>query len=283
VNAVNRALKFALPGLSAGLKPLLSKCAGSNCRPHSRFLSFSFRSEGTYIDGNWYCGPDCFEEAARNRIATLCTGRKFGVETRRPRLSLGLTALSLGHITPEQLKTALAQQRRNSEEIGETLIVLGYLNQAQLTTCIAAQWGHPVLSLQNRRLNVPLRIPMRLMELYSMLPVHFVSQTNKLVIGFSESVDYRILSTIETMLDCTVVPCFIARDEFESHFQAARLQSSNDEVLFDRRSSTQEMARIARNYASQIGAASVSFGVCCDYLWSRLRGPQVSVDVLARI
>jgi hypothetical protein len=121
------------------------------------------------------------------------------------------------------------------------------------------------------------------MELYSMLPVHFVAQTNKLVIGFAELVDYRILSTIEAMLDCTVVPCFIARNEFENHFQAARLRPSNDEVLFDRRAGLHEIASITRSYAWQMSAVAASFGLCRDYVWSRLHGTQVSVDLLSRI
>jgi hypothetical protein len=198
-------------------------------------------------------------------------------------MPLGLTALSLGHITSEQLQSALEYQRQNGGRIGEVLVSFGYSTQAQITTALAAQWGYPVLSLRDRRLNVPQRIPIRLMELYSMLPVHFVAQTNKLVIGFAEVIDYRILSAIEATLNCTVVPCFIARDEFETHLQAARLQPCNDEVVFDRRASIHEIASITRSYAWQIGAESASFEICRDYVWTRLQGSRVVVDLLSKI
>jgi hypothetical protein len=200
-------------------------------------------------------------------------------------MPLGLAALSLGYITPEQLQVAVRHQQRNGSRIGEVLVSLGFASQSQVTASLARQWGHPVLSLQNRQLSVAQRIPTRLLELYSMLPIHFVEQTNKLVLGFSELVEHRILSTVETMLGCTVIPCFITPDDFSHHFQAVKQQQSsiNEEVLFEQRSNLQEIARITRSYAWQIGALSARFGMCSDYLWSRLQGPQVSIDVLSKI
>jgi hypothetical protein len=200
-------------------------------------------------------------------------------------MPLGLTALSLGHITPEQLRSALKHQHQNGGRIGEVLIAMGFMNQSQVTASLASQWGYPVLSLQKRQLHVTHRIPVRLMELYSMLPIHFVEKTNKLVLGFSELVENRILVTMETMLACTVVPCFITPDEFEHHFRNVRLQQTckDEEVLFEQRANINEIAHITRSYAGQIGASSARFGMCTDYLWSRLQGKQVSMDVLSRI
>jgi hypothetical protein len=198
-------------------------------------------------------------------------------------MAMGLTAFSLGFITSDELQLALEHQRNNGGRIGEVLVALGFATQAQITAALSAQWGYPLLSLENRQLRVPQRIPTRLMELYSMLPIHFVAQTNKLVVGFAEFVEHRVLATIETMLDCTVVPCFITRDEFDSHFQSVRLQSSNEEVVFDQPASIHEIAHTTRSYAWQIGASSASFGMCCDYVWSRLQGPEIAVDLLSRV
>ena len=116
-----------------------------------------------------------------------------------------------------------------------------------------------------------------------MLPVQFIARTNKLVLGLAEFVEHRVLSTIETMLDCTVVPCFITRDEFDSQFQSVRQQSGNEEVVFELPGSIPEIARITRSYAWQISAMSTSFGLCGDYVWSRLHGPQAAVDILSRV
>ena len=200
-------------------------------------------------------------------------------------MPLGLTALSLGHITPEQLQLALKHHRQKGARIGDVLIEMGFMNQSQITGSLAAQWGYPVLSLKNRQLCQTHRIPVRLMELYSMLPMYFVAHTKKLVIGFSELVDYRILSTIEKMFGCSVVPCFITHDDFEHQLGAVRVQQTckGEEVLFEQRANIHEIARIARSYAGQIGAVSARFGMCSDYLWSRLQGNQVSVDLLTKI
>ena len=222
MNAVNRALRYALPNLSTGLGPLAPRCSSAKCRPRTKFLSLSFRSRGTSIDQEWYCGPDCYEEAAKSYLTDLCSARRPRAESRRPRMPLGLTLLSLGHIVSHELQVALEFQRQNGGRIGEVLIALGFSSQAQITAALAAQWGYPVLSLHDRKLQVPHMLPTRLMELYSMLPVQFIARTNKLVLGLAEFVEHRVLSTIETMLDCTVVPCFITRDEFDSQFQSVR-------------------------------------------------------------
>lgn len=282
MNAVNRALKYALPSIYAGLLPVASKCSSASCHPRSKFRPFSFRPEGTSIDHDWYCGPDCFEEAARNCLAALCSKRQ-GQGPRRPRMPLGLTALSLGHIVSEELQMALSYQRQNGGRIGEILIDLGFATQAQITAALAAQWGYPVLSLQNRQLHVSQRIPARLMELYTMLPIHFVHQTNKLVIGFAEYVEHRILTTIEAILGCSVLPCFITRDEFDSHFQSIRVQPENQEVIFEQPAGIQEIARIIRSYACQIGASSTNFGICGDYVWCRLQNSRAALDILSRV
>jgi hypothetical protein len=200
-------------------------------------------------------------------------------------MPLGLAALSLGHINAEQLRAAVDFQKENGGRMGELLVTLGFATQAQVTAALASQWGHPFLSLKNRQVKVEHRIPTRLMELYSMLPIHFITQTNKLVIGFAELVEYRILSTIESMLGCTVVPCFITKEDFDQHFQSVRMQQScgDEEVVFEQRAGISEIARIARNYAWQIGARSANFGLCSDYLWSRLQGQRVCMDVLTKI
>ncbi len=198
-------------------------------------------------------------------------------------MPLGLTALSLGHIISEELQLALARQRQKGGRIGEVLVELGFADQAQITAALASQWGHPVLSLKNRHLEVPHHIPRKLMEIHSMLPIHFVARTNKLVIGFAEFVEHRILSTIEAMLDCTVVPCFITRDEFANHYQALRAEPGDEEVVFERPSTIPEIAAVTRSYALQINANLANFGVCGDYVWGRLQNAQNTIDLLSRI
>ena len=285
MNVLNRAFKSALPQISQGLNSINARCSSPRCKPRGRFLPFAFRSEGIQVGSAWYCSPECFEEAALMRFAQLYTNRNNHTVTRKPRMPLGLSSLSLGYITPEQLQCALQAQQEQGGRIGDVMVGLGYLTQSQVTAALASQWGYPVLSLQNHDSGSLKRIPMRLVEKYSMLPVHFIASTNKLVIGFSQMVEHRILSTIEEMFDCAVIPCFITPEDYEArlHTLQAADFSSESEVVFEQRATLQEIARTTRSYAAQIGALSARFGLCSDYLWSRLEAPHGAVDILSKI
>ena len=219
----------------------------------------------------------------RIHVTRLFSAYRHMDARQRPRMPLGLMALSLGYITPEQLREALDQQREQGGRIGEVLVSLGFLEPAQVTAALAAQWGHPVLSLKNRQLQVSNMIPFRLMQFYSMLPVHYIAQTNKLVLGFSEFVEHRTLATIEKMLGCTVVPCFITGEDFENNLPLFRVQRSREEVVFEQPSSVAEIARATRSYAWQISAQTAKFGLCGGYIWGRLQAPRISMDLLSGI
>lgn len=285
LNALNRAFRNALPGLTSGLQTISQRCAAERCRARGRFLPFGMRSEGTQIGADWYCGPKCFEEAALQHLVELYTQRSHNPISRKPRMPMGLTALSLGHITPEQLQASLRHHQEKHVPIGQAMLELGFANQAQVTAALAAQWGYPVLSLQGRGVNMKKHLPMRLVEKYSMLPVHFIEKTNKLVVGFAQMVEHRILATIENMLGCGVIPCFITPEDFAGQFKNLQVvhQDAEDEVVFEQRATLPEIARITRSYAWQTGALNARFGICSEYLWSRLEGPRTAVDILTKI
>ena len=114
---------------------------------------------------------------------------------------MGLTSLSLGHITSEQLQLALEYQRKNGGRIGEVLIALGFANQAHVTAALITVGISCAITAKSEIVFVtPDSNPID--GALSMLPIHFVAQTNKLVIGFAELIESPHLSTIETMLGC---------------------------------------------------------------------------------
>lgn len=258
------------------------RCAQPECRANSVLRAVSRRKNGIRLSGDWYCSPECFELAIRDRLPRLFSSGRAPVDSRRSRMPLGLLLLSRGEISSEQLRTALANQRTSGERIGEVIQRLGFAREQQITSAVAAQWGYPVFSLRNRALQVPIHIPAPILEFYQVLPVHYAGIGRKLLIGFVNAVEHRLLYTIEHMTGCTAVPCFITATEHRTHLHSFTIRRSDHEVVFERGGSIQEMARIARSYAVQIGAEEARLASCGDYVWARVTGQRQEMDLLFR-
>src|SRR3990172_9692424 len=50
-------------------------------------------------------------------------------------------------INPDQLKTAMEEQKRTGKRLGETLLRLGYLSQYELVAFLSKQYGVPAINL----------------------------------------------------------------------------------------------------------------------------------------
>ena len=236
---------------------------------------------GVSLGEEWFCSPECFECGAQKTILELLATRKAQERTAAPRMPLGLSLLSRGALTDEQLKTALEQQRETGMNIGEVLEKLGFATPQQVTAAVAAQWGCPVFSLGERPTPAQLRIPRQLMEMYSMMPVHYSDIGRKVMVGFVNRVEHQLLYTIEGITDCTATPCFISSTDYRRALHSLDLSEKN-EVVFDRACSTLEIARTIRSYVSQLGAERVRIGACRDYLWARVIGRHEN-DLLFRL
>jgi hypothetical protein len=198
-------------------------------------------------------------------------------------MPLGLMLLSRGVLNPEQLKTALALQQATGGRIGDVIQELGFATQEQITSAVAAQWGYPIFPLGGNPVETKIRIPQRLMELYRMLPVHFVESGRRLLVAFVDSVQHQILYTVERMTDCVPMPCFITAGEYQRQLCALVISAENEELAFERGGDAPEMARIVRNYVLQIHAEEARFGICRDYLWARIHSRRREMDLLFRL
>ena len=267
------------------VRTLAPRCANPACNSVSLFHGFVARNNtGARIEDNWYCSPDCFEAAIKSYVRGLITSAAPYLP-RRSRMPLGLTLLSRGLINDEQLKTVVQEQRNiaSGKKIGDILIERGFATEGQVTSAVASQWGVPVFALGARYFDVQVRIPYSLLEIYSLLPIHFGEKANRLLVGFVNGVEHRILSAIERVTGCATEPCFITATDYRQHLRAAASEMQYEEALFERPSSVSEMAKIVRNYAIQIGADEARFGYCRDYVWSRLRGARREIDLLFRL
>jgi hypothetical protein len=273
-----------IPRSSSTWRKWMPQCANSTCATKSLLQTITHRKHRLSIDGQWYCSQDCFEQAVKGKMEELMTSQSKPAKARSSRIPLGLLLLQRGILTAEQLKAALERHRLTGVNFGDVVQQLAFATQEQVTAAVAAQWACPVFSLGDRRLEVPIRVPRQFLELYGMLPVHFVENERKLLIAFVSGVQHQVLYTIEHMTSCTVAPCFITAREYESHLHSAfTTYLRDDEMVFDQIVETAEMARITTNYVVQLAAERVRLGKCRDYLWVRIWGRKKETDLLFRV
>jgi len=259
------------------------KCASKACRRSVLLTAMHGRTAGISVQDQWFCGPDCFENALSETLAgiDLFAAREPAVQ--RNRLPLGLTLLSCGHISADQLRTALDQHRASGVRFGDILLHLGFATEEQLTAALALQWGHPVFPLRGTATETAVCIPTRLLELNHMLPVYYAERSKRLLVGFAEGVHYRTLDALADVLSCNPSPCIIASSEYRKRLEAVAAQNRGQEVSFAGKSCPSEMARIVRNYAVKLNAARLRFTTCRDHLWLRLSGRKRELDILFRL
>jgi hypothetical protein len=272
-----------LAKIPSKLKEWMPRCANASCRRQPLRHVISRRYSGVSISEEWFCGPDCFEEAVRVKILGLLSTR--GKPERSPslRMPLGLLLLSREVLSAEQLKIALDQQHATRANIGDVVQELGFATQEQIAAAVAAQWACPLFSLRGRPLPRQVHIPTHLLELYKMLPVHFAATSRRLLMGFVTRVQYHVLHTIEHITDCVASPCIITAREYGHYLQSITPNEHESEVLLERCNTAGEVATLLRNYAHQFAAEEARFGLCRDYLWARLRAQEREMNLLFRL
>ena len=275
-----KSLAASLPKIAFLMQP--RRCAHKDCRKPAILSAISRRAAGISVQDEWFCGADCFERALAAALEKFLLTTTKEAPTSRSRVPLGLTLLARGHLSELQLKTALDEHRSSGVRFGDVVQRLGFATEQQITAAVAEQWGHPVFPLRATA-EAPVCIPTRLLELSRMLPVHCGKASKRLLLGFADGVDYRVLDAVRRVLGCAPSPCIIAASEYRRRLESIMAQTRGKEILFEGESSPQEMARTLRSYAVQISAHEMRFAVCCDHLWTRLKGRRQKMDILFRL
>jgi hypothetical protein len=267
-----------------GIQGLTRSLFGGKDRRECANAACSTKSQGTGVSlfEQCFCSPDCFEQGVRQKLLELLSDLRRQEKPPTLRMPLGLVLVSRGILSHEQLKVALDQQRASGANFGEVLQELGFATQQQVTAAVAAQWACPVFSLADRPLPTGVHIPTRLLEVYGMLPVHFSEVGRKLMVGFVTRVQHHILSTIEQVTSCTATPCFVTDTEYRRYLQALTADAAENELVCDHANGPAEIAKLVRTHVEQVGAEAARCGMCRDYLWVRLLGPQ-DTDLLFRV
>ena len=261
------------------LKSMHAECALSDC-PATLLTRNTAQSRlGIRVGEQWYCSVDCFAEAAHERFSTHSTGRILDMP-HQPRLSIGLAMLSKGYVTDVQLRMAAAYSELHGNDLEFALIRLGLANEWQLTAARAAQWGYPVLAADRQGQSIKADIPLTLLRACSAAPLHYSIPAKRLVLGFVNRVENRLMDALEQMTGCRADPCFITPSGFEQ--QMGRVSAAPDyeeEVVKDSLNAAQ-MAKTVGRFAVEVSAVEARFAQFRDCTWTRLTGKRRKVDLL---
>lgn len=256
--------------MQTGWRRRLPRCADASCRRTRIWQRACLRREGVELGGRWFCSPQCFEAALRQRL------ERGGSSNRRPvparhRIPLGLMMLSRGQLNNHQLRSALEAQRLHGGRIGQWLENMGYATEQQVTAALGLQWACPVLpSLSVGDPRCAQMVPFALLKRFRMLPLRSVPETQTLFVAFSERLHYAALNSIEDMLDCRTQPCLAGSSRLELMLENMGRTRFPGEYLFPGLHDACEMARIAAGYALKLGARRARVANCGEYVWIRL-------------
>jgi Type II secretion system (T2SS), protein E, N-terminal domain len=276
---------IAMPAWVAGLKVITSRC--ESCHRLLALRHLSARKAGIRMHGSWYCSSRCFQSAAEQEVLRLL---KPGTEpaARVERMPLGLSLISHGFLTIEQLKKATDELKEGGGEIGELLVRQGSVSEKQVTAALAKDWGCPVFAVPKHASPIGIHLPSTLMHRYFMVPVHYVVSTNLLLVGFAHSIEYGLLYAIEQITGCETKPCFVTPVDFQRQMQQQEKEQEPPghtpvrEMTFEGIQTAGEIARTLCTSGVEIEAEEALIERCKEYLWARLKSETQAVDILFR-
>ena len=246
-------------------------CALVSCsRPQSLWQRLRHRPNGTFLQGVFYCQPQCLESALIGQLSRL---RVMAPALQPPnRIPLGLLMVARGKLTYIEVRAALeAQRRARYGKIGEWIEKLGFATEQEVTTALALQWGCPVASsFDPSTIHSPGSIPLPILEAFQMLPLNYVGATNTLYLAFGERVDHAALYAIEKILDCRTQPCVAGRKSIARQLDSMRQLPRPSDVEFGPMNDLAEMGRIASSYTARLSPEAVRLSRIGRFIWLRL-------------
>jgi len=272
-------LKSFLPSINFGWNHVRARCGLATCHNKLLMRPVPTKSAGIRVGQDWYCGVDCFVAAVRSPLAAL-SARRVMEMPRNPRLSLGLALLSKGFLTEEQLRLATELSRENGVDLEDALVALGWTSEKHLAAARSAQWGYPVVNQERAGRVVEVGIPLSLLRAFSAAPLFYSASNKRLVLGFVERVDHRLLQSIEQVTGNRAEPCFLTHAEFEAQMRCVALPALYEEVVAEHDIDPAQMARTLGRYALDAAATDVGFAQCKSWVWARLIGKRRTVDVV---
>jgi type IV pilus assembly protein PilB len=109
-------------------------------------------------------------------------------------------------ITPEQLQSALNQQKANGGKLGYNLVKMGFVKDEQITALLSKQYGVPAISLAQFKIDPTIvkLVPTETARKYQMIPLSRSGST--LTIAMTDPTNVFAMDDIKFMTGYTVEP-----------------------------------------------------------------------------
>src|SRR6185369_2422914 len=109
-------------------------------------------------------------------------------------------------ITPEQLQSALNQQKANGGKLGYNLVKMGFVKDEQITSLLSKQYGVPAISLAQFKIDPTIvkLVPTETARKYQMIPLSRSGST--LTIAMTDPTNVFAMDDIKFMTGYTVEP-----------------------------------------------------------------------------
>jgi len=260
---------------------LSRRCANPQCGKSSLALANVLRRSECYLLNrkDWCCSPECLESAIAERLEDAGTGAARDLALTR--MPLGLLLLGRGVFGHEQIRNAIALQRRTGQRVGACLRSIGAATEQDVLAGLCAQWACPLFPVHGIERGCASLIPSAILHEQEMLPVHFTAASRNLYVAFAHGVDYAVLYALEHMLACHTEPCIVPDRVIFEEIERRSLNGENERAL-SRPHSKRETAHIIVCYARQCSAESVQYVVIGRDLWVRVVGRRGFMDITFR-
>ena len=119
---------------------------------------------------------------------------------------LGDILLEGGHVTPDQLTSALEQQRRLGRSLGRVLVDLGVLSEGQLVAALATQIGLKFVDLSDYPVDgsAVSRVPDTVCRRHNALPIGY--EDGKLVVAMADPANVFAVDDMRAMTGMEIKP-----------------------------------------------------------------------------
>jgi Type II secretion system (T2SS), protein E, N-terminal domain len=182
-----------------------SHCANPRCATGWMHLWRSRRAP--VFEGRWACSPACMAAVVGRAVRREAAGSQAPY---RHRIPLGLLLVDRGHLTGEQLRDAVRDQKDaagadgRDVRLGQWLVESGILSETELTRALSLQWNCPVFSPGTyRAAEVASALPRFLAEALGVVPLRVLGGRT-LCLAFSRHIDRALSYAVERILGLRV-------------------------------------------------------------------------------
>ena len=146
-------------------------------------------------------------------------------QTAPKRIRIGDLLIAQQLITPDQLDTALAEQKKLGLKLGRTLIQLGFIEENQLLSLLSEQLNYPFIELQHYRFDRDLvaKLPEVVARRYRVILLK--EEDDGYLLGMGDPTDIFCLDDIRDHVDKPLKPAVVRESELLDILDIAYSQS----------------------------------------------------------